>query len=177
MMIPVLETERLLLRAPQAGDFPDHAAMWAHPRTTRDFDGYVYDEELCWLRFQRLLGQWHMFGWGVWALEEKAGGRYLGSVGFFHGKRAIAVPYRDAPEAGWMIVPGRHGEGLAREALAAAFIWADANIEAPHIWCMINPANTASKKIAGLFGFHRASDAQYKGKPVETYLRPRGTNA
>ncbi|HEY2010683.1 MAG TPA: GNAT family N-acetyltransferase [Rhizomicrobium sp.] len=175
MTIPVLETERLLLRAPRLADFPDHAAMWAHPRTTRDFDGYAYDEELCWLRFQRSLGQWHLFGFGPWSLEEKASGRYLGSVGFFHGKRAIEVPYRDAPEAGWVIVPDRHGEGLAREALGAAFVWADDNIEAPQIWCMINPANAASKKIAEMFGFHRASDAQYKGKPVETYLRARGT--
>lgn len=175
MIIPALETERLFLRAPQLDDFPHHAAMWAHPRTTRDFDGYMYDEELCWLRFQRALGQWHLFGFGLWSLEEKASGRYLGSVGFFCGKRAIEVPYRDAPEAGWVIVPDRHGEGLAREALAAAFGWADANIEAPQTWCMINPANMTSKKIAEFFGFHRALDAQYKDKPVETYLRPRGT--
>lgn len=177
MTIPAVETERLFLRAPRLDDFPHHAAMWAHPRTTRDFDGYVYDEELCWLRFQRSLGQWHLFGFGLWSLEEKASGRYLGSVGFFCGKRAIEVPYCDAPEAGWVIVPDRHGEGLAREALTAAFAWADANIEAPQTWCMINPANMVSKKIAGFFGFHRASDAQYKGKPVETYLRPRETIA
>ena len=174
MTIPVLETERLFLRAPRLADFPHHAAMWAHPRTTRDFDGYAHDEELCWLRFQRSLGQWHLFGFGLWSLEEKASGRYLGSVGFFCSKRAIEVPYRDAPEAGWVVVPDRHGEGLAREALGAACAWADANINAPEIWCMINPANAASKKIADIFGFHRASDAQYKGKPVETYLRPRG---
>jgi len=174
MNIPVLETERLLLRAPRLADFPDHAAMWSHPRTTRDFDGYAYDEEMCWLRFQRALGQWHMFGWGPWSLQEKDGGRYVGSVGFFHGKRAIQIPYRDAPEAGWVLVPDRHGRGLAREALTAAFAWADANIEEPQSWCMINPANLASRKVAEHFGFHRALDAQYKGKPVETFLRPRG---
>lgn len=174
MNVPVLETKRLILRAPQLADFPDHAAMWAHPRTTRDFDGYIFEEEMCWLRFQRAIGQWHFFGYGMWAIEEKQGGRYLGSVGFFHGKRAIEVAYRDAPEAGWVIVPDRHGEGLVREALAAAFAWMDANIEEPQSWCMINPANLASKRIAAIFGFRRATDAQYKGKPVETYLRPRG---
>jgi RimJ/RimL family protein N-acetyltransferase len=177
MTIPVLETARLLLREPRLADFPDHAALWSHPRTTRDFDGYVYEEEMCWLRFQRALGQWHMFGWGPWSLQEKDSGRYIGSVGFFHGKRAVAVPYRDAPEAGWVIVPDRHGQGLAREALTAAIAWADANIAEPQSWCMINPCNAASKKIATLFGFHRALDAQYKGKPVETFLRPRGTIA
>ena len=174
MSIPVLETERLILRAPRLADFPDHAAMWAHPRTTRDFDGYVFEEEMCWLRFQRSLGQWHLFGFGPWSLQEKNGGRYLGSVGFFHAKRAIEIAYRDAPEAGWVIVPDRHGEGLAREALAAALAWVDVNIDAPQSWCMINPGNAASKKIASGFGFHRARDAQYKGKPVETWLRPRG---
>lgn len=177
MIIPLLETARLLLREPRLADFPDHAAMWSHPRTTRDFGGYVYDEEMCWLRFQRALGQWRLFGWGLWSVAEKSDSRYVGSVGFFHGKRDIDVAYRDAPEAGWVIVPDRHGEGLAREALTAALAWADANIEAPHIWCMINPANAASRKIATHVGFHRALDAQYKGKPVETFVRPRGSPA
>jgi len=173
-MIAELETERLRLRGYQISDFPDHAAIWAHPRTTRDFDGYDYDEETCWMRFQRNVGQWQMYGYGMWAIEDKASRRFIGAAGFIQAKRAIDVPYRDAPEAGWVIAPDRHGQGLAREALVAAFAWADRAIEAPQTWCMINPPNEISRKVAARFGFRRGQDSTYHGKPMHTYLRARG---
>jgi RimJ/RimL family protein N-acetyltransferase len=173
-MIPVLETERLYLRGYQLSDFAAHAEIWAHPRTTRDFEGYGYDEEMCWLRFQRAIGQWHLFGYGIWGVAEKQTNRYIGAVGFMQAKRAIEVPYRDAPEAAWVIAPDRHGKGLACEALTAAFEWADHYIPAPQTWCMINPPNEISRKVAARFGFHRGQDARYHDKPMETYVRARG---
>ena len=176
-MIPVLETERLILRECCLADFPAHAAIWAHPGTTRYFGDYGYDEELCWLRFQRIIGQWRMFGYGLWAVEEKQSGQYIGGLGFFQGKRAIDIPYRDLPEAGWVIAPDRHGQGLAAEGLAAAFAWADTHIAAPETWCMINPENEISRKVAARFGYRPALESHYKGKPVLTYLRPRGAVA
>ena len=172
-MTPRLETPRLILREFRLDDFPAHAAIWAHPRTTRDFNGYAYDEETCWLRFQRNWGQWALYGYGYWGVEEKHSGAYIGALGFFNAKRALDVPYRDLPEAGWVIAPDRHGLGLASEALAAAFAWGDANIQAAQTWAMINPSNDISQRIAAKFGYTRAMDSEYKGKPVWTYLRSR----
>ncbi len=170
---PLLETGRLILRQYRLSDFAAHAAIWAHPRTTRDFDGYSHDEEMCWLRFQRNFGQWALAGHGWWALEEKDSGSYIGSVGFFEARRALDVPYRDLPEAGWVIAPDRHGQGLVSEALTAAFAWGDAQLEAPQTWCMIAPQNIISQKVAQRFGYRRAQDCRYKEKSVFTYLRPR----
>ena len=172
-MIPRLETPRLILREYRMDDFPAHAAIWAHPRTTRHFGAYVYDEENCWLRFQRNWGQWALFGYGYWGIEEKAGGRYIGAVGLFNAKRDIDVPFCDLPEAGWVLSPDHHGQGLISEALTAVFAWADANIEAEQSWAMINPENDISQRVAAKFGYTRAMDATYKSKPVWTYLRSR----
>lgn len=174
MTIPILETERLILREYRMTDFPAHAATWAHPRTTRDFGAYSFSEEDCWLRFQRNWGQWALFGHGLWVLQHKETGAYSGVVGFMDGKRTIEVPYRHLPEAAWMIAPELHQQGYVSEALTAAFAWADANIEAPQTWAMINPENEASQRVAARFGFTRALDGDYKGKPVWTYLRSRG---
>jgi len=173
-MIPLLETQRLLLRGYRLEDFPAHAAIWSHPRTTRDFGTYVFDEETCWLRFMRNWGQWAMFGYGLWALEQRSSGRYVGAVGLLQAKRDISVPYRDAPEAAWLIAPDLHGQGLASEALTAALDWVDANISAPQTWCMINPENLISQKVAARFGYSPAQSGEYKGKPMLTFLRPRG---
>jgi len=178
-MVPVLETERLVLREHRLEDFAFYAAIWADPRTTRDFRDTIqaFDEEECWRRFLRVFGQWKLFGYGMWGLEEKTSGHYIGSVGFFHARRAMDVPYRDAPEAGWLIAPDLHGKGLATEAIRAAMAWADANIAAPETWCMIAPKNIPSQKIAERFGYRRAADAQYKGDTMQTYLRLRPSQA
>jgi len=84
------------------------------------------------------------------------------------------VPYRDAPEAAWLIAPDLHGQGLASEALTAALDWVDANISAPQTWCMINSENLISQKVAARFGYSPAQSGEYKGKPMLTFLRPRG---
>ena len=173
-MIPRLETPRLILRGYTLEDFPAHAALWADPRTTAFFGGYAFDEENCWLRFQRNWGQWSLYGYGYWGIAEKASGRYIGNAGLFNARRDVDVPYRDLPEAGWALAPDYHGRGLITEALTAMFAWADANIEAPQSWAMINPQNDISQKVAAKFGYTRAMDSHYRDKPVTTWLRSRG---
>jgi RimJ/RimL family protein N-acetyltransferase len=172
-MIPTLETARLILREPRLEDFTAHAAIWADPLSTRYFDGYRYSEEDIWLRFQRNMGNWLMFGFGFWAAQMKDSGRYVGALGFFHARRDIDVPFRDAPEAGWVIAPDCHGQGLANEGMAAAVAWADTHIEAPQSWCMINADNVVSQKVAVRAGYRPAQDGLYHGKPMLTFLRPR----
>jgi RimJ/RimL family protein N-acetyltransferase len=177
MKAPVLETERLILREYRLEDFPAHAAIWADPRTTRHFGSYAYDEELCWLRFLRNFGQWQMFGYGNWGIEDKQSRHYIGVVGFFQARRAIEIPYRESPETGWVIAPDFQGCGLASEALKAAMAWGDAHIDAPESWCMIAPQNTISQKTAERIGYRRAMDCRYKGEPIMTFLRPCGGGA
>ena len=174
--VPMLKTERLILRAPRLEDFPAHFIMWSDPRTVRYFDGHSYSEEDSWLRFVRNLGQWLLFGFGNWGIEEKASGLYIGSIGFFLAKRPLTGPWRDDPEAGWVIAPDHHGKGYAREAMAAAMAWADAHIEAPQTWCMINRGNEISVKVAERAGYREFGPADYKGSPVRIFTRPRATS-
>ena len=179
-MIPVLETERLILREYRLEDFPFHVAISGDPATMQAIsDNFrAFDEEQCWLRFLRNIGMWQLFGYGWWGLEEKITAQYVGTVGFFQSRRAIDnIPYRDAPEAAWMLAPDRRGKGLASEALRAAMAWCDANIAASETWCMIATKNIASQKTAERFGYRPAANALYKGEEMLTFLRPRGGQA
>src|SRR5262249_38144001 len=72
LMVPVLETERLILRGHRLEDFAAHAAMWCDERTLRHTGGQPRSEEQLWLRFLRNEGQWGLTGTGMWALEDKA---------------------------------------------------------------------------------------------------------
>jgi RimJ/RimL family protein N-acetyltransferase len=154
-------------------DFPAHAAMWIDERTLRHIGGPPRNEEELWTRFLRNVGQWQLMGSGMWALEDKASGAYAGAVGFIYGKRMMDIPYRDEPEMGWVIAPDFHGKGLAREAVAKILSWGDAHLEAAESWCMISPANLASRKVAVGAGFREAGRAKYKEIEMLTFLRPR----
>jgi RimJ/RimL family protein N-acetyltransferase len=172
-MVPVLETERLILRGHQLEDFPAHAAMWNDERTLRHTGGSLRSEENLWSRFLRNEGQWHLTGTGMWAVEDKASGAYAGMAGFIFAKRMIDIPYRDAPEMGWALAPDFHGKGLAREAVARCLAWGEAHLKADAIWCMIKPGNLASQKVAGRAGFREAGRATYEDVEMLTFLRPR----
>jgi RimJ/RimL family protein N-acetyltransferase len=173
-MVPVLETERLILRGHRLEDFPAHAAMWSDERTLRHTGGQQRSEEQLWLRFLRNEGQWRLTGSGMWAVEEKASGAYAGVVGFIFAKRTMDIPYRNAPEMGWAIVPNSHGRGFAREAVAESLAWGEAHLKTDAIWCMIKPGNLASRKVAAGAGFREAGRAEYEGSEMLTFLRPKG---
>lgn len=174
-MVPLLESQRLILRDHRLEDFPAHAAMWSDDRTLRHIAGARRSEEELWMRFLRNQGQWQLMDVGMWALEDKATGTYAGTVGYLYAKRMMDLPYRDAPEMGWVIAPDFHGKGLAREAVAQVLAWGDKHLQAAQSWCMINPLNLASRKVAASAGFREAGRAQYKDVEMLTFLRPRGT--
>jgi RimJ/RimL family protein N-acetyltransferase len=172
-MAPVLETDRLILRGHRLEDFPAHVAMWTDARTLAHTQSAPRSEEELWTRFLRNQGQWQLMGSGMWALEDKASRAYTGSIGFIYAKRMMDVPFRDAPEMGWVIVPDFQGKGLAREALAKITRWGDTHLNADLSWCMIKPVNQASLKVAAGAGFREAGRATYQDAEMITFRRPR----
>ena len=174
-MVPLLETERLILRGHKLEDFPAHAAMWTDARTLRHIGGEGRSEEELWTRFLRNQGQWQLMGSGMWALEDKASGDYAGTVGFIFAKRMMDIPFRDEPEMGWVIAPDFHDKGFAREAVQKILSWGDAHLAAAESWCMINPLNLASRKVAARAGFRDAGRARYKDAEMLTFVRARRT--
>jgi RimJ/RimL family protein N-acetyltransferase len=123
--IPVLETERLRLRAHRFEDFADCAAMWADPAVARFIGGKPLSEEEAWTKFLRYAGHWALLGFGYWAAEEKATGKFVGEVGFADYKRGIEPSLKGTPEVGWVLAPVFHGKGYATEAVRAVVGWSD----------------------------------------------------
>lgn len=108
-----------------------------------------------------------MLGIGYWAIEHKATGAYIGEAGFADFHRDLHPSFGDRPEAGWMLDPDYWHQGLASEALTAIF----ARMHKPSV-CMITKGNENSFKLAGKFGFHPYTDAQYHGDTVTLLERP-----
>ncbi|WP_230532516.1 GNAT family N-acetyltransferase [Microvirga roseola] len=169
--IPVLETERLVLRSHRLADFPECAAMWGNPEVTQFIGGKPSTEEEVWSRLLRYAGHWAFLGYGYWAVEEKATGRFVGEVGFADFKRDIEPSLKDVPEIGWVLAPHGHGKGYATEAARAAVAWGESHFSTVRTACIIAPENAPSIRVAEKCGYREFRRTTYKGQPTIMFVR------
>lgn len=169
--VPVIETERLILRDQRLEDFPAFVEMWAHPDVTRYTTGKPLSREEAWVKFARMSGVWALTGYGFWALEEKASGAYVGQVGLADFRRDIEPCLDGKPEFGWGLVPAAQSKGYATEAINAALDWARRTLPAQTYCCIIDPRNAASIRVAEKCGFRRAGEAVYKNVAIAVFER------
>jgi RimJ/RimL family protein N-acetyltransferase/GNAT superfamily N-acetyltransferase len=167
---PRIETPRLILRAHKPDDFEACAAMWADPIVNRYF-GKPLSTEDAWTKFLRYSGHWAMQGFGFWAVEEKATGRYVGELGFADFKRDMEPGLGADPEAGWVLASWAHGAGYATEGVTAALEWIEPR--AARTVCIIAPNNTASLRVAERCGYRAVRQSVYRERPVTVFERLR----
>lgn len=170
--VPVLETERVILRAHRNGDFDAYAAMWADPEVTRFIGKRARTREESWLRFLRHAGCWSLVGYGFWAVEDKATGSFLGEAGFHDLKRDLEPSIEGIPEAGWGLVSKAHGKGFATEIIRTVLGWGGEHLGAEKSVCIIDPENEGSIRVAGKCGFREALRTSYHGEPTIVFERP-----
>ena len=142
---PILETERLLLRPPQSGDFDGFAEMQGDADASRFIGGHVTRTE-AWRRFLWQPGAWFVQGFGMFGDNEKATGLWMGQIG----------PWKPegwpGNEIGYAFHPRAWGKGYATEAGTAAVDWAFANLGWNDIIHCIDPGNVPSQKVAQRLG-------------------------
>jgi hypothetical protein len=113
--IPSLTTERLVLRAPVANDFPAYAQLLASPRA--EGMGGPYSRRAAWGMFCHEVAGWALFGHGALMIDLRATGDCVGQVGISHG------PLYPEKELGWHVYDGHEGQGYATEAAVALRDW------------------------------------------------------
>ena len=161
--IPVLETERLVLREPRMDDLPAMAAFHASDRVAHI--GGPLEEWAVFVRLSANLGQWFLRGHGWWTIEDRATGAVAGRCGI-----GMATDYPE-PELGWHVYDGFEGRGLASEAaLAARRWWTGRGNPAPI--SLIRPANTRSIRLAERLGAVPEREITLRGEPCLVYRHP-----
>lgn len=144
--IPTLETERLFLRAFREEDFESEADFFASERSR--FVGGPLPRHQVWRAVAGMIGHWHLRGFGFWALEEKATGRYLGRVGLW------APDGWPEPEIGWSLQEHAEGRGIAREAAEVARAYAYDSLGWTTAISLIVVGNDRSEALAQRLGAH-----------------------
>jgi RimJ/RimL family protein N-acetyltransferase len=150
---PRLETDRLILRPHRSEDFPDCAAMWRDPQVVKYTVGTESPPQRTWQRLLAYCGHWALLGFGYWAVESRASGRYIGELGFADFHRDLPQSLQGFPEIGWALAVEAHGRGYATEALRRVLEWGDANFGAGASFCIIHRDNLASVRLAGKLGY------------------------
>lgn len=169
---PILHTDRLVLRPHALADYPACQALWADRQVVRHIGGSPQDAQAVWFRLLRYAGMWSLLGYGMWVMEDRATGVFLGEAGLLSAARGL--PELDSvPEAGWVLGRQGWGRGIATEAMAAILHWADAQLDVPAIRCIIEPDHGASIRVAEKLGFVSLGDRMLGGKPIRLFERKR----
>lgn len=142
---PIIVTERLILRPPAPEDFEAWVAFSADAETMR-FLGGAKPRAEAWRSFCTMAGAWHIAGFAMFSLIERASGTWIGRVG----------PWRPegwpGNEVGWGVAQSHAGKGFAREAAIASIDYAVETLGWDDVIHTIDPDNAASIALAQRIG-------------------------
>jgi RimJ/RimL family protein N-acetyltransferase len=159
-----LETERLRLRAFRNSDLDPYAALCADPEVMRYLGtGVTLSRPDAWRSMAGILGHWRLLGYGMFALEEKATGAFVGRAGF------LDPPGWPDFEIGWVLAREHWGKGYAVEAARAARDYAFGPLGRDHFVSLIRPANQRSIRVAEKLGERLAGETELLGSPCLIY--------
>lgn len=163
--IPTLETERLRLTALADRHFEAYASMLADASSTRFVgDGEPLDRMNAWRSMAMLLGHWSLRGYGMWAIELKDTGEFVGRVGLHNPEGWPDL------ELGWMLMPAQRGKGYATEAGRAALAHAFSALHASRVISLIRLENSASERVARRLGARQATTIDFLGSATLVYI-------
>lgn len=109
------ETERLILRSWRREDLPLFAAINSDPRVMKYFPAPLTDAETESF-YHRIQDEFERKGWGLYAVELKASGEFIGYVGLH--EIGFEAPFTPGVEIGWRLAADCHNRGYATEAAA-----------------------------------------------------------
>jgi RimJ/RimL family protein N-acetyltransferase len=139
----ILETHRLILRRPEAADWPAYLAYRLSDRSTVTGD----DEAVAWTMFAAIFGHWTLRGFGRFIAVRRDTGAPIGHFGPHHPEGQAE------PELTWTLWDATlEGRGWAFEAAAAARDHAFSTLAWPTAVSYIVAGNDRSARLAARLG-------------------------
>ena len=161
-----LETERLRLRMwREETDFDPYARVCADAEVMRFLSpqGKPLTRPEAWRQLAFLIGHWQLRGYGHWAVEEKASGRFVGRIGFLNPEGWPGF------EIGWTLAREFWGKGYATEGARRALRYAFTEMGKEHVISLIHPENRNSIRVAERLGETLEGETEVVGIKVLIY--------
>jgi RimJ/RimL family protein N-acetyltransferase len=155
----ILETERLRLRELRQSDFDELYAMFNDPLVMRYYpstrDERATQQWIDWMVEER----YPRHGHGLWAVERKADGEFLGQCGLLLQE----VDGADEVEIGYLFKSAQWHKGYATEAARACKEYAFTALGCPYVISLIRPVNMPSRAVAERNGMSVWKTTTFKG--------------
>ncbi|MFK8329580.1 GNAT family N-acetyltransferase [Pseudomonas sp. BJa5] len=174
-MIPPLELEsaRLVLRQWQDDDLAEFAAMCADPQVMRYFPAPMTRLESAAL-IGRIRGHFNEYGFGLWALERKDSGAFIGMTGLLNV--SFEADFTPAVEIGWRLARRHWGLGFASEAAWTSLRCAFAQLGLEQVVSFTSESNLPSQKVMQAIGMQQDIEGSFmhpklpEGHPLRAHV-------
>ncbi|MDB6144925.1 MAG: family acetyltransferase [Pseudomonas sp.] len=159
-MEPMLElhSARLLMRQWRDDDLSDFAAMCADPQVMRYFPEALSRLESAAL-IGRVRGHFAELGFGLWALERKDTGEFIGFTGL--SVVGFEAHFTPAVEIGWRLAREHWGLGFASEAAWTALGAGFEHLALGEIVSFTAQSNLPSQKVMQAIGMQHDVDDDF----------------
>ncbi|MEM6380537.1 MAG: GNAT family N-acetyltransferase [Bacteroidota bacterium] len=161
-MIPVLETERLLLRPPTKADLQDNYLLSSDPEVMRFITpGRTQTvQEARQDLYKRI--KLSRGAYGYWVVEEKQSGLFIGWIVL---KELDRIDF----ELGFRLHKTKWGHGFATEAGKRVITYAFEVLNLNRVKAVVMPKNEASRKTLEKIGFQLTSFGRYYNAHCAVY--------
>jgi len=165
------ETARLVMRRWTEDDLGPFAAMNADPEVMRYFPAPL-DRTASDAFVDRIEAQFDRLGYGLWALELRTTGQFIGFTGLL--LQTFPAHFTPAVEVGWRLARPAWGQGLATEAARQALDVGFGAARLPEIVSMTARTNERSQRVMRRLAMLRdpADDFDHPSLPEGHPLRP-----
>jgi RimJ/RimL family protein N-acetyltransferase len=150
--------------------------MNADPEVMRYISGRPQTREETLAGVERVQARWREFGYSWWAFLDRADGRVVGA-GCIQNLRKTDAPEPDLAcplEIGWRLRRDRWHQGLASEAAIAMADFAFGPLQAPELYAVCYPENTASSAVMRRLGMEDLGIDTWYGLRMQTYRTTAG---
>ena len=155
------DTERLLMRAWREEDLEPFAALNADPVVMEHFPSTLTRQESDAL-VTRIEAQFDALGYGLWALEVRDTGEFIGFTGL--AVQTFPAHFTPAVEVGWRLQRSAWGNRYATEAALAALDYGFGAADLDEIVSMTATTNLRSQRVMQRIGMTR--------DPADDFLHP-----
>jgi RimJ/RimL family protein N-acetyltransferase len=134
--------------------------MCADPEVMRHFP-YVLTREESEAQVGRFVRHWDEHGFGLWAVEEKASGAFIGFVGLQYNEEWSEGEHKT--EVGWRLDRACWSRGLATEGARASLGYGFEVLELERIISFTVPENAASRRVMEKCGLAQRGETRWGG--------------
>jgi len=158
-----LETRRLILRPFRNDDWHDLHELYSDEECTRYTIQRTLTKGETWRTMACLIGHWHIFGYGPYAVVEKTTGNVIGPVGLWY-----PADWPE-PEIKWALTRSFWGNGYAFEAACAVKKMVIDHRPVTSLISLIFADNKPSKKLAFALGAKFEKEIDFRGLKADIF--------